>query len=147
MRKLTVSMIWIFLLLIFSNNGFSQEGSTRKEIKNARWASNEAIKNHDLDGISDFWDEEIVITTGSGVVLRSEDEILKVLERSFAGNKDLYYIRKPRQIKLNPAGDMAWETGRWKSYGTETRYEGRYTAMWARVGEEWKIRSQIFVGL
>ena len=147
-KKLSIRFVMgIFLFLVFILNGYSQSSPSKKLIKKSRMESNLAIKNHDLEKIISFWHSDIIITTGNGKILDGQEAILKILKNSFEANKNLYYVRKSKRIKVNEAAGLAWESGSWKSFGSNVIYQGRYAAMWERVGGEWKIKSQLFVSL
>lgn len=125
--------------------------NTEKEILNLRKASNEAIQKGDLEEISSFWVKDILISTGAGTLLAGSEEVKAYLAAVYEKTPDIVFVRMPYELKENRQTQMAWEEGEWKGYlktnPDEILASGKYAAAWAKIGEDWKIKSQLFVGL
>ena len=63
----------------------------------------------------------------------------------------MYWVRSPKEIKVNAQNGLAWENGTWNGYdpekGPDAVVGGNYSAMWTKVSGSWKIKSQLFVAL
>ena len=131
--------------------GLAALSETGKTILKIRKASNEAIVSGDLDAIASFWERDILISTGAGTLLAGSEEVKAYLAGVFTKTPDIGFIRMTKDIKENLETQMAWEEGEWrgflKSNPEEIIASGKYAAAWAKTGEDWKIKSQLFVGL
>ncbi|MFV1987517.1 MAG: DUF4440 domain-containing protein, partial [Gemmatimonadota bacterium] len=129
----------------------SEKRSAEAEILMARAASNEAIAEHDLDAITSFWTDDIVMTAGSGTGAIGTDAWREALGRQFERYPDVVYIRTPERIELSDVGPLAAERGRWVGRWTTddgpVESGGTYGAMWRLEDGRWRIRSQLFVTL
>ena len=142
-------------LLLFSckveEKGLPALSDTGKIILNIRKASNEAIVSGNLDEIASFWEKDILISTGAGTLLAGSEEVKTYLGTVFSKTPDIVFVRMTKDIQENLETQMAWEEGEWKGYlkskPEEILASGKYAAAWAKTGEEWKIKSQLFVGL
>ena len=120
-------------------------------IKAVRAESNQAIARQDSDAIVSFFDEEYVITTGSGVIETGRDAQVGSWREHFDQFPDVVYVRSPAEVTVSEGDSRAIEIGAW--VGTWTAEEGpqeiggRYTAYWRNVDGIWKIRSELFVTL
>ena len=142
-------------LLLFSckaeEKGLPALSETGKTILKIRKASNEAIVAGDLDAIASFWEKDILISTGAGTLLAGSEEVKTYLGTVFSKTPDIVFVRMTKDIQENLETQMAWEEGEWKGYlkskPEEILASGKYAAAWAKKGEDWKIKSQLFVGL
>lgn len=145
----------LLLLVLFSckseKQGLATLSETEKTILGIRKASNEAILTSNLEAISSFWVEDVLISTGAGTLLSGSDEVKGYLSDVFEKSPDIVFVRITHDIQENPATQMAWEEGEWKGYLKSNPDEilayGKYAAAWTKVGEDWRIKSQLFVGL
>jgi ketosteroid isomerase-like protein len=128
-----------------------EERSAEAEILEARAASNEAIAAHDLNAVTGFWTDDIVMTAGSGTGAIGTDAWREVLGQQFERYPDVVYVRTPERIELSDVGPLAAEHGRWVGRWTAddgpVESGGTYGAMWRREGGRWRIRAQLFVTL
>jgi hypothetical protein len=121
----------------------SEEAVIRKE----RQASNEAFRQHNYDGISRHLVQAVTVVSASGQVLSDRDSVIRMLKRRFEQTPAMYYERIPVQVEIAASDTLAWENGRWSSYGLQKNSAGKYSAVWCRRKGMWLIRSEIFVPL
>jgi len=120
-------------------------------IRSNRMQSNEAIAQHDVTALQSFLDDDFVITISSGSIERSREEHGKSFARHFKEYPDVIYVRTPAEIIISDAYPLAIEHGTW--VGTRTTGNGQlenggqYTAAWRKTNGEWRIYSELFVGL
>jgi ketosteroid isomerase-like protein len=122
-----------------------------KSIRLARESSNQAIAQHDVDGIVSFLDQEYVITISSGVIENGRETAAESWAGHFADFPDVVYVRTPEEVTISSSNPLAIENGTW--LGTMTTPDGalerggQYTAAWRKTDGEWKIYSELFVVL
>jgi uncharacterized protein (TIGR02246 family) len=115
-------------------------------IRSLRAASNEAIAKHDLDEMSKYWLEDMVLVRGNSTHLTGKDTIVAAWEKLFNDNSKVFYIRTPAQIVVSNNDTLAWETGTWKAFNSYSN-GGNYSAMWKKSSNSWKIQAELFVSL
>jgi ketosteroid isomerase-like protein len=108
-------------------------------IKEARVASNEAIKRKDVESISTYWLPDFVQIAGDGSHTVGREKIVKEWKRMFSGSNPVFE-RMPEDIIIAESGDIAWETGTW-SYVDEV-YKGNYSAMWRKNNGRWLTKCE-----
>ena len=115
-------------------------------IRAARAAQNEAIRAYALDEIARFWTEDVTIRAGLGFVLSGR----AAYRAAFSSDSSIIYERQPDRVQVTARWPLAWEDGTWigrrRSDGAQL-ISGRYSAQWIKTGEEWRIRSELFVAL
>jgi ketosteroid isomerase-like protein len=120
-------------------------------IQAARMKSNDAIARHDVDTLQSVLDEDFVITISSGAIERSRDAHGRSFASHFEQYPDVVYVRTPTEITLSKAYPLAIEHGTWvgSRTGENGKLEngGQYTAAWRKTDGEWRIYSELFVGL
>lgn len=116
----------------------------QERIYQSRMASNKAIMQRDLDGVSRYWIEDIVVISGEGGKFVGKKNLLKVWKEMFRTSNPLFE-RIPADIVVGEGGRLAWESGQWNYLDGSTG--GRYAAMWCLVKGEWMTRSELFVSL
>jgi len=127
------------------------EGDDEKSIRSAREGSNQAIAQHDVDGIVSFLDDEYVITISSGVIENGRETAAESWAGHFAEFPDVVYVRTPEEVTISSSNPLAIENGTW--VGTMTTPDGalerggQYTAAWRKTDGAWKIYSELFVVL
>jgi len=148
MKKFLFVVTIIFLFALpFSE---AQENQAER-IHAVRAAYNEAIARHDVPAIVSFLDDEYQVTTSLGQLLQGPDAEARGWRDLIASRQDVLYVRTPESIEISNDYPLAAETGTW--IGTwsagdgPVRTGGRYSAMWRRVDDEWKVRSELFVAL
>src|SRR5450432_1753981 len=127
----------------------SAQANTDKEvilIKSLRTASNEALAKHDIDGMSKYWLDDLVIIRGNSTHLTGKDTIVAGWKKLFNGNPKVNYVRVPTQITISKNDTLAWETGTWKAFNSYSN-GGSYSAMWKKTNNSWKILAELFVSL
>jgi uncharacterized protein (TIGR02246 family) len=138
----------VYFLLLLSQTGIAQTKTTEEQtIRDLRKASNLAIANKDITGLSKFWLNDFVQVRGNGTYLAGRDTIMKVWEDMFKTKPETSFIRTPTQVMVNDVdGTMAWEVGTWQGINTYSK-GGSYSAMWRKKDGEWKIQAELFVAL
>lgn len=109
-------------------------------------SSNAAIARHDIGGMAKYWLPDFVQTIGRGSSLTGRDTIVASWKQLFRTNSAVLYVRKPVQIIIGDNGIMAWETGTWEAKNSYSK-GGNYSAMWRKIGGEWKLQAELFVSL
>ena len=149
MKNLIVYVLMIMVLIGFPSLLNAQD--SRIEIRSIREASNEALKNMDDGSYLDFLMDDVQITTGAGTVLSGKQALIEYMANSV--NEPIYWLRTAEKILVNEEAGLAWERGNWGGYHEDDSLsefpvvKGKYAAQWKKVGDTWKIQSQIFVTL
>jgi ketosteroid isomerase-like protein len=129
----------------------SAEDSDEASIRSVRFLSNSAIKNRDLDALKNAWLPDLHVTTSTGLVASSADEMAQLFTKSFADPNFITYTRFPVGINLSPGETFAAESGTWvgswRNGDREMSVEGIYLAQWHKVEVGWRIRSELYVAL
>lgn len=119
-------------------------------IRQLRAESNAAIARHDLEGVVSQYDREYQATGGLGGTLRGE-AMRDAWTARFRQADDLVYVRTPGLVEVSSSGSRAAEVGTWSGSMTTAqgvrRSGGRYAAHWVLIGDDWKLRSELFVSL
>ncbi|MDZ4707488.1 MAG: nuclear transport factor 2 family protein [Saprospiraceae bacterium] len=138
----------IFFILIFCFQDLSGQDKERDiaTIKTLRKASNESISKRDADGMSRFYAEDFVLIRGNGSQLTGKDNMVTTWQEMFMTNPDVSFERNPTEFKIHDQNLMAWETGTWIGINTYSK-GGNYSAMWRKMGGEWKLQAELFVAL
>ena len=120
-------------------------------IRDARTAQNRAIASADLDRAATFWTEDVTVRRALGQPLSGREAARKALEPPPAPAAHLIYQRVTKDVEVSPRWPLAFETGAWEGHlGTlagPVVIAGRYSAQWVKRGEQWLIRSEVFVAL
>ena len=136
-------------LLFFLAVGEVMAQSEMKQILQRRTASNEAIRNFDNELSYTYLTEDVLITTGSGVLLSGKEELRQYVEKN-KGSK-MYWVRSAVEVDVNSKLGLAWEKGTWQGFdpakGKKAVVQGKYSAMWSKSTGTWLIKSQLFVTL
>jgi hypothetical protein len=147
------SPLRVLLALIFiatSAMAFA-EGPDEDSIRSVRSLSNTAIKNHDIESLKETWLPNLHVTTSSGLVASSAEELAQLFTKSFSDPNFIATVRTPIEIKLSPGQTYAAERGTWigswKNGSGVMSIEGIYLAQWHKVETGWRIRSELFVAL
>jgi len=141
-------VIFLFALFLTAQLTFAQK-ITDKEvtlIQSLRAASNEALAKHDVDGMSKYWLDDLVLIRGNSSHLTGKDTIVAAWRKLFKDNPKVSYIRIPAQITISDNDTLAWETGTWKAFNSYSN-GGSYSAMWKKTNNSWKILAELFVSL
>ncbi|MDG1276147.1 MAG: nuclear transport factor 2 family protein [Algoriphagus sp.] len=129
--------------------GFAMaQDSDSTQILAQRKASNAALRQFDEDLNATFSTEDAFITTGAGTLLAGKKALQDYIQN--ASGPNMYWIRTPSEIKVNPETKLAWETGTWEGFYEDSKEPvvgGNYSAMWTKASGVWLIKSQLFVTL
>ena len=115
-------------------------------IQSLRAASNEALAKHDVDEMSKYWLDDLVLIRGNSSHLTGRDTIVAAWRKLFKDYPNVSYIRLPAQITISNNDTLAWETGTWKAFNSYSN-GGSYSAMWKKTNNSWKILAELFVSL
>ena len=120
-------------------------------IRAARTVQNRAIAAGDLDQVASFWTEDVSVRRALGQPLNGRDAARKALEPPSAPATRLVYQRITKDIEVSPKWPLAFETGMWEGHSATIAgpvvIGGRYSAQWIKRGDQWLIRSEVFVAL
>ncbi len=123
----------------------------RTAIHAARVAQNKAIAAGDLDLAASFWTEDVTVRRALGQPVAGRTAARQALEPPAPPAPRLVYQRLTKEIEVSPKWPLAFETGAWEAHlGTiagSTVIAGRYSAQWVKRGDQWLIRSEVFVAL
>jgi ketosteroid isomerase-like protein len=141
-------IILLCSLFVISQLTFAQIKNDKEVeiIKSSRAASNAALAKHDIDGMSKYWLDDLVLIRGNSSHLTGKDTIVATWRKLFNENPKVVYIRKPTQITISNNDTLAWETGTWKAFNSYSN-GGNYSAMWKKSNNSWKILAELFVSL
>ena len=113
-------------------------------IKNARQASNAAIKRKDVAGVIYHWLPDFVQIAGDGSHTIGREKIAKDWRQMFSHSSPVFE-RLPEDIHIAASGNIAWEKGNW-AYKDEN-YFGNYSAMWRKKDGRWLTQCELYVSL
>ncbi|TXE16449.1 nuclear transport factor 2 family protein [Psychroserpens burtonensis] len=123
--------------------------TNEEQILAIREASNLALKSHNEEVVLSYLTDYVLTTTGNGNLLSGK----KALEKYIldGGKSKIYLVRETKELIVNEKIGLAWETGIWNGYQPEKSDEslvnGKYSAMWIKTSNVWKIKSHLFVTL
>ncbi|WP_432714782.1 YybH family protein [Pedobacter sp.] len=113
-------------------------------IKAARLASNKAILEKNVSGVSKFWLSDFLQVAGDGSHTLGKAKVIAEWKYMFTHSSPVFE-RLPSNIQINASGDKAWEQGVW-TYHNEPFY-GNYSAMWHKVKGQWLTKCELYVSL
>ena len=144
-------MFWMIGALVTALIVAAVAAPDQSAIRAARTAQNSAIAAGDLDRVASFWTEDVTVRRALGQPLSGRDAARKALEPPPEPATRLIYQRLTKDVEVSPAWPLAFETGTWQGHqGTRSGpivIGGRYSAQWVKRGEQWLIRSEVFVAL
>ena len=139
------------VLLIVLTAALTASPADQQAIRVARTVQNRAIASGDLDRAATFWTEDVTVRRALGQPLSGREAARKALEPPPAPAARLIYQRLTKDVELSPRWPLAFETGTWEGHlGTlagPVVIGGRYSAQWVKRGDQWLIRSEVFVAL
>jgi len=145
-----ILLLTVFLTVNFLNTEMANAQNAEDEIRRLRKLSNDARKTDDLDVISKLFTNDIIIVKGDGGELNGLEAVNQYMIKQKKQSPGLYFERLPDKIIVAKSNKMAWEEGTWSGFnkdGPLANYAGRYSMMWLKTDESWKMRSQQFVNL
>ena len=142
-----ILLLCCFLFLILQSS-FAQTNKNKdvEIIKSLRIASNDALAKHDIEAMSKYWLDDLVLIRGNSSHLSGKDTIVAVWRKLFHDSPKIVYIRTPNQITISNNDTLAWESGTWKAFVSYSN-GGNYSAMWKKSNNSWKILAELFVSL
>ncbi|MEJ0079707.1 MAG: nuclear transport factor 2 family protein [Puia sp.] len=115
-------------------------------IKSLRSASNEALAKHDVDGMSNYWLDDLVLIRGNSSQLAGKDTIVAAWRKLFKDNPKSQLCKGSRSNHDQQQRYTCLETGTWKAFNSYSK-GGSYSAMWKKTNNKWKILAELFVSL
>jgi len=113
MKRILFFFVLIFIVqVVFAQNDNEKNVSI---IKSLRAASNEAIAKHDLDGLSKYWLDDLVLVRGNSSHVSGKDSIVSAWRKLFKENPKVSYIRTHKEIIISSNDSLAWGKGTWKA--------------------------------
>ncbi len=142
-------IVYILFVPLYFNTILTYAQTDKPQILKRRDASNKALRVFDKDAVLSCLTEDALTTVSNGTLLSGKEALRKYLNES-VGSK-MYWIRTPKEVKVNNDRGLAWETGTWKGYdlatGNKAVNGGNYSAMWTKETGVWLIKSELFVSL
>jgi ketosteroid isomerase-like protein len=139
------------LLVVVTSTLMAAAPADQEAIRVARTVQNRAIASGDLDHAATFWTEDVTVRRALGQPLSGREAARKALEPPPAPAARLIYQRLTKDVEVSPRWPLAFETGMWQGHlGTlagPVVIGGRYSAQWVKRGDQWLIRSEVFVAL
>ena len=114
------------------------------KIKKLREQSNQVILNRNVDAVCGIYTDDIIVISAEGSRLTGKETTIRAWNKIFNGEKVLF-VRRLEEIIVSKSGEMAWESGVWEYSDGEPG--GNYSAMWVKMDNQWKTRSELFVSL
>ena len=143
--------LWWVLLVVITATVAAAAPADPQAIRDARTAQNRAIASADLDRAATFWTEDVTVRRALGQPLSGREAARKALEPPPAPAAHLIYQRVAKDVEVSSQWPLAFETGMWEGHlGTlagPVVIGGRYSAQWVKRGDQWLIRSEVFVAL
>jgi ketosteroid isomerase-like protein len=144
-------MLWSSSFALLVSMLMAAAPAERSAIRAARLAQNKAIAAGDLDRVATFWTEDVTVRRALGQPLAGRAAARQALEAPAPPAPRLVYQRLTKDIEVSPKWPLAFETGTWEAHqgtiGGPTVIAGRYSAQWVKRGDQWLIRSEVFVAL
>jgi ketosteroid isomerase-like protein len=150
MMAITSGRNWV-LLVVLTATVAAAAPADPQAIRDARTAQNRAIASADLDRAASFWTEDVTVRRALGQPLSGREAARKALEPPPAPAVHLNDQRVTKDVEVSSQWPLAFETGIWEGHlGTLAGaivIGGRYSAQWVKRGDQWLIRSEVFVAL
>lgn len=146
LRLVIVTSLWVLSSCAVAPEGTLSSSPEAGYIRQSRLDQNAAIAAGDLDRVASYWTESVVVTAGLGTSLHGRD----AYRRAFEQDSRIVYRRETEEIEVSSDYPIAWEHGTWSGISGSRgapMIAGRYSAQWVRIGEHWRIRSELFVAL
>lgn len=118
-------------------------------IREARRASNAAIKRRDIAAFGASLGSDLIVVRSDGELIPSRKDYIDGFAVRFADPKAVLFERITDKVELSKALPLAAEQGHWFAFNPDgsRAYGGTYMAMWRKTAEGWKIRSELYVRL
>ncbi len=138
----------VLCLGVASAPGFAQHSPDENLIREMRSASNVAIAAGDSKTFAMSLDQDFVVVTGNGMLL-SREAYVAAFAKDFEDPHSVRFERITDSIEVSRSVPLAAEHGHWigRLAGGPAIFTGTYLAMWRKVADGWKLRSELFVSL
>ncbi len=144
-----INRLSVLILSVLCSALQAQTSSAESDIRAARRASNDAIRNHDIATFSASLSADLIVISGDGTFIPSRQAYIDLFVQDFADPRSIRFERIPDKVEISATGLLAAEHGHW--IGTRPDGSrvigGTYLAMWRAIGRRWTIRSELFVTL
>lgn len=117
-------------------------------VRASRVEQNSALARRDVAAAAKYWARDITVRAGLGSSLEGRD----AYTAAFAADPTITFERVPSEISVSAQWPLAFESGTWTGRrdgdGADApSVSGKYSAQWQKVGDQWLIRSEVFVAL
>jgi len=116
-------------------------------IRMLRADNNRAIAAHDTARFTPMFADDAVFVWSGGTSAVGKAALTRDFSEDFADPAFIAYIRSPRRVIVSANGTRAAEHGSWTALKRGTRYGGDYSAHWAKSGDRWLVRGELYVKL
>lgn len=124
------------------------ESPAGADIRLARAAFNDAIRDKDLAAIAALLAEDVTLITGTDSTLFNGREAqLAIWREDFEADTRAIYDRTTECVSVSAVFPIAFETGSWRGVSTDdaaTFAGGIYSAKWRKVDGAWQLEAEIF---
>ena|ERR1700730_1154667 len=138
MRVITFSVFWLTTAILGSTSLLAQ--SPRSEITEVLNAQQEAWNRGDIEAFMDgYWRSEETIFVSSDEVSRGWEKVLDRYKKKYT-NRATMGMLTFSNLEITPLGDdAAVVLGAWKLKRAKDEPRGRFTLIFRRFPEGWKI--------
>jgi len=147
--KLYQFLACVILSTSFAHLDCHAAGNDETNIRSARLAFNQAIREQDTAGIGRFFAPEYHIVTGRSQQSHGVAAERNLWDAVFAADPTFVCQRDTRELRINHEWGLAEELGDWNCHYTADNQpvhsSGVYAAKWQRsVGGSWLLQSEVF---
>jgi ketosteroid isomerase-like protein len=132
--------------------GSSPSDTIERDIRDARDRFNAAIARRDTLTIAGTLLPTYHTVRGSSTQSHGAEAAMAVWRQTFARDTSVWYVRSPREIRVNGAWGLAEELGDWRGHLTApdgpVDVSGVYSAKWQRTTSgRWRLQAEVFTTL
>jgi ketosteroid isomerase-like protein len=146
MRKKLILLLGLAIAVSHTpgqTNVSKYEDEVRK--RSAVW--NTAFAQRDISALTGLFSEDAQMASAGGK-WKNRAECARLYESLFKRRPDITAPHTPTKIEINPAWQVAYETGDWTEAWTEpdgrAEIQGKYFVMWQLDENTWYINAAIF---
>jgi ketosteroid isomerase-like protein len=139
-----ITLLIFFFLMLAASYASAQPADA--QIRSIRTASNQAIARHDAIGIVRDMLPDYSIVTGRGQHIEGRDSVYAYWQMTFKAMPEVVYLRTTLSLVISKNDSLAWEAGQWTADHSYSK-GGKYSAMWRKRENDWKLAAELFVSL
>jgi ketosteroid isomerase-like protein len=139
-------VLFVLMLLVGSNQAFSQTTADEQYMRTARLASNEAIAKKDISTVAKYWKDDFVEISSDGSLISGKDAVVADWKKMFENDPTVRFERQFQKIEFTRGGTVAVEKGI-LIYTSPYNYKGYYTALWRKIDGVWVTQMENFVSV